>query len=218
MKCNMPIDWETKAALAGAALEAALKDPASPRCGQELSGDDVFCPACGARLDNTSLQGTFASCNSNFPAMLRLCKGRAPRGELWMVWLIAAMVWVMAYGVAFSIFGNAKDAASVYFGKTVLAIAGFMIGICTLPVAVRRLHDRGNSGKAMIPSVCLSFVSTVLVLTGNTASITGSSGSFACALVDIMAAAYNLFLFVALGFIRGTRGPNKYGPDPLETK
>ena len=50
-----------------------------------------------------------------------------------------------------------------------------------------------------------------LVLFGNDASFVG-------VLVSIMVAIYNLILFVFLGFIRGTRGPNKYGLDPLEAK
>ena len=51
MKCNTPIDPETKIALSGAALEAALKDPNSPCCGYELSADDIYCPSCGIRFN-----------------------------------------------------------------------------------------------------------------------------------------------------------------------
>ena len=226
MKCKTPIDPETKIALSGEALEAALKAPDSPRCGYELATDDVFCPACGAKVENQSLsQGASVSCNSCLPTfakgiavLLGFFKGRAPRSALWIVWMIAAVLYAIVYCVVVSLVGNARNAAGVKVADTALAVAGFVISFCTLPVAVRRLHDRGNSGIALIPSVCFSFISLVFVLTGNRASITGSNASFACALVDIMAAAYNLFLFVALGLIRGTKGPNKYGPDPLETK
>ena len=50
MKCGACIDPETKIVLDGAALEAALKDPAWPRCGHELAALYVFaqCPwLCG---------------------------------------------------------------------------------------------------------------------------------------------------------------------------
>ena len=53
MKCQAYIDRETKTALEGEALEAAIKDPNSPRCGYELSEDDMFCPQCGAKINNS---------------------------------------------------------------------------------------------------------------------------------------------------------------------
>ena len=68
MKCNTPIDPETKTALSGAALEAALKDPNSPRCGYELSVDDVFCPTCGAKVERQAVNAGFDS--NGEPALL----------------------------------------------------------------------------------------------------------------------------------------------------
>ena len=60
MKCNTPIDPETKYALYGDELEAALKDLSSPRCGHDLSADDVFCPACGAKVEQLVLSNSTA--------------------------------------------------------------------------------------------------------------------------------------------------------------
>jgi len=93
MKCSTPIRRETKKALVGEALEAALKDPTSPRCGHELATDDVFCPACGARVENySSSQGAPLSCDSDLVVpkgvvaeVCSYCKGRVSRKELWMV-------------------------------------------------------------------------------------------------------------------------------------
>ena len=218
MKCNMPINQETKIALAGEALEAALKDPSSPRCGQELAADDVFCSACGARVGkHSSPREGVSSCDSDsvttgkcVVAWLKsLCKGRAPRKELWMVWLNATLFYAIIFFMANKmIAGNGRNIESRYLVNSMLSMAGFTIGICTVPVAVRRLHDLGYSGKTIIPSVCFSVVSTVLSLSGNSASLAGF-------LVSVMAAVYNLFLFVLLGFVGGTKGPNKYGADLL---
>jgi len=60
MKCNTPIDTETKCALSGDELAKALKDPDSPRCEQELSDDDVFCPSCGRRVQTAQDEPTDA--------------------------------------------------------------------------------------------------------------------------------------------------------------
>ena len=34
-------------------------------------------------------------------------------------------------------------------------------------------------------------------------------------LTGVVAFAFSVWLFVELGFLRGTRGPNRFGPDPL---
>ena len=50
MKCRVPINPITQTALDGNALETALNDPNSPRCGYELDAGDEFCPSCGAKV------------------------------------------------------------------------------------------------------------------------------------------------------------------------
>ena len=50
MKCEAYIDPETKIALEGDALVAALRQLDPPRCGYELHEDDVFCPSCGKKV------------------------------------------------------------------------------------------------------------------------------------------------------------------------
>ena len=179
-------------------------------CGvQEFAADD----AC---VDKSLSQGIFRSCDSYPADDYWKCilftqpghfKGRASRKKLWGVWVKATLCYVVACLIVNLI--TSRDIVSVELGMAVLVALQFTIGICTVPVAVRRLHDRGLSGKAMIPCVCLSFVCMVLAWSGDGASFVG-------VLVSIMASIYNFCLFVLLGFIRGTRGSNKYGPDPLE--
>ena len=58
MKCNSPIDPLTGTAIVGIEREQALRNQSHPRCSQELSPEDVFCPACGAKVERL---GTGAS-------------------------------------------------------------------------------------------------------------------------------------------------------------
>ena len=52
MRCNAYIDPETGIALQGEKLkEAQWSNAVTPRCTHELSDTDVFCPACGARVE-----------------------------------------------------------------------------------------------------------------------------------------------------------------------
>lgn len=53
MKCQAYIDPETNIALEGEALVAASKNPDAPRCGYELEPGDMFCPSCGAKINNS---------------------------------------------------------------------------------------------------------------------------------------------------------------------
>ena len=48
MKCNAPIDPQTKIAIAN--IEAEVNASQFPRCGYELYAEDKFCPACGAKV------------------------------------------------------------------------------------------------------------------------------------------------------------------------
>jgi uncharacterized membrane protein YhaH (DUF805 family) len=80
-------------------------------------------------------------------------------------------------------------------------------------VMVKRAHDRDMSLGIVIACLVLGFILDTL-------SIFGFAGTndepstlywiFALPLIPIA-----LYLFVVLGFFRGTHGPNRHGPDPL---
>jgi uncharacterized membrane protein YhaH (DUF805 family) len=121
----------------------------------------------------------------------------------------------------------------------------FVILYPSVAIMVKRFHDRDKSGKwvllLLIPT--LGKLATDLIgLTGRELSLAEmgidiSSGvvpSYLEALQMQIAAeirirpaefavgAFNFFValwfFVELGFFRGTRGPNRFGPDPLAAK
>jgi uncharacterized membrane protein YhaH (DUF805 family) len=81
-----------------------------------------------------------------------------------------------------------------------MIVSGFAIGI-------KRLHDRDQSGWWILlfyagPSVA--------------GAIGQASGSDAVSLIlSLVSFAISIWALVVLGFLRGTRGPNRYGPDPL---
>ena len=65
MHCQMPIDPVTRIALEGDALEAALKNPYASRCGYKLQKDDMFCPACGAKIKTGMVSVREAFCDDD---------------------------------------------------------------------------------------------------------------------------------------------------------
>ena len=95
-----------------------------------------------------------------------------------------------------------------------------MIGLLnvwiTYALTAKRLHDRDHSGWWLLAPTLTLAIAIVLGFVmfaqpegqrepWNTAAV---SATFAT--VGII-----VWLFVEIGFLRGTKGPNHYGPDPL---
>jgi uncharacterized membrane protein YhaH (DUF805 family) len=73
--------------------------------------------------------------------------------------------------------------------------------------AVRRLHDRNKSGWWIVPF----FMAPILL--GKVGDWLGDS--YAADLLMLVLIAVSLWGFVEILCLRGTRGPNRFGPDPL---
>jgi uncharacterized membrane protein YhaH (DUF805 family) len=110
-----------------------------------------------------------------------------------------------AWQAAFGRFKTASGAemVSLVFRAVVSPLAAW----CYLAGAVKRLHDRDRSGWWTIPFI---------VLPGLVAQFDDRIGDSVLATV-IDAAASVLFLWgmIEIWLLKGTRGPNRYGPDPL---
>jgi uncharacterized membrane protein YhaH (DUF805 family) len=81
--------------------------------------------------------------------------------------------------------------------------------ISSFAIGVKRLHDRDQSGWWIV----LFYFGP-----GVASAIAQSSASGGVSLVlSLVSFAISIWAIVVLGFLRGTRGPNRYGPDPLES-
>jgi uncharacterized membrane protein YhaH (DUF805 family) len=149
--------------------------------------------------------------------------GRSRRMEYWM-WVVFQMLIAIAFWVLMMVTvgsammstarGNptgmlaAGGAAMVIWAVMMLVWLAFIIP--GLAVSVRRLHDTNRSGwwiLAPIAGYCIMFVG--ISMTANGSSMGGvlmTIGGIAVLVLAIM-----LFVFMLL---EGTKGPNKYGPDP----
>lgn len=134
-------------------------------------------------------------------AMLFSFRGRMNRQPYWLINLLAMAV---ATGLIFIVTGGAilteDDAA---FGRLaillpILAIPLTWIGLAT---GVKRLHDRNKSAWWLLVFYVLP---SVLDYAGGESMLFGIAGL-----------AIFVWALVELGFLRGTSGPNDYGPDPL---
>ena len=93
---------------------------------------------------------------------------------------------------------------------------------------VKRLHDRDKSGKQLVPYFLMTgvvvpamFLFMVVVLFGPTdnefeSSFTGQAIAYVAVFGGLVWSIWSIYLCSVIGFWRGTEGPNRYGPDPLQ--
>ena len=128
-------------------------------------------------------------------------KGRINRAKLWLVIVINTVIVMIGGGLAFA---TGSTIVWALFGLFYIVVI-----VSGLGVAIRRLHDRDKSGWWAV----LFYVAPAL-LSGLGAAL-GSSLGLGASIFSLASFAISIWAFVELGCLRGTQGPNQYGPDPL---
>ena len=125
-------------------------------------------------------------------------RGRSRRKEYWMFVLGYTLV-ILAIGLVFGLGAALTDPGTIdpealnspmLFALVAIGIVGLAIFIPSLAVQVRRLHDRDMSGWWLL----LLYALSLLPIVGFLASIA----------------------ILVLAILLGTRGPNRFGPDPKD--
>jgi uncharacterized membrane protein YhaH (DUF805 family) len=150
-------------------------------------------------------------------------RGRVNRAKYWLALLIIIVAGIILGGIRIiveqgsEVVGEQGPEDSVA-GLVMLAVATlavlavsltFLVG--GLAVAAKRLHDRDKSAWWLLVFYLLP---GLLALIGAGFSIATETW-LALGLLGAMALAINIWAFIELGCLRGTPGPNQYGPDPL---
>jgi uncharacterized membrane protein YhaH (DUF805 family) len=131
-------------------------------------------------------------------------QGRINRAKYWLAILIFFIIGIVAGIVGFVSGHN----LGFQIFNAVVEIALFISG---LAVGAKRLHDHEKSAWWLL---LFSFAPALFIILGVVLRI--SSGSWAAMAVFAIAAfAIGIWSFVLLGCLRGTVGPNDYGPDPV---
>jgi uncharacterized membrane protein YhaH (DUF805 family) len=132
--------------------------------------------------------------------------GRAPRAEYWWFWLGYVVLTVLLQTLTRI--------------SSVLAILGlFYLGLIIpmIAVGVRRLHDTNRTGWWLL-APAVPYAIGIALLIPNLMSGQGpsfGSGFGAAVVFMLVAIALALVVFV-FNLLPGTRGPNRFGPDPYD--
>ncbi len=80
-----------------------------------------------------------------------------------------------------------------------------------LALNMKRRHDRNNNGYDAIALAAISIIWQLLTALGLTLSM-----GFLTPVIGVIILVLAIWLLVQCGFLKGTAGPNSYGPDPLQ--
>jgi len=161
----------------------------------------------------------------NWTQLLFSFKGRIKRLYWWITSLVVGVVAGMATStldfVAQSYGMGMVDPKTQQFEPTgPIAVALFVVAIVNIWVnfalCAKRLHDRDRTGWWLLLQALVLFVALALVVVAFVAPEEQRPTWFVVASVaGVMALGVSLWLFVEIGFLRGSQGPNRFGPDPL---
>lgn len=147
----------------------------------------------------------------NLVSLLFSFEGRINRAKYWLALLIYIVVAIVAIFGVYAIAGaNALTAPDEEFGLGLLLVLALLVVpslISGLAVSIKRLHDRDKSGWWILVFYVLP------MLLEEAAGLLDSDAATGAILFSSFV--ISIWALVELGFLRGTQGPNRYGPDPL---
>src|SRR5512144_1367791 len=152
-------------------------------------------------------------------------KGRINRKPWWLA--------TIAVGLAASVITGILEALARSSGETIVnpvtheleptGIFGLAISIIALAnlwiafaLSAKRLHDRDRTGWWLIWQLLILILAVILVVVA--VVVPNEQGALWYALAGapgLAAFVISVWLFVQIGFLRGTEGPNRFGPAPL---
>ena len=131
-------------------------------------------------------------------------QGRLNRKPYWMTILAITVIIILLIVFALMMFGE-QDFWAGGLLLAVLVIIYIPLIWISLAIGAKRLHDRDKSAWWLL---LFYLVPAVLSTAGNHAGDLGF-------VLHLASFAITVWAFVELGCLRGTVGPNRFGPDPL---
>lgn len=150
-------------------------------------------------------------------SLLTTTEGRIGRQQ-WWIGIVALIVISILASIVLGIISFGNAAVFAWLG-VVLNLALIWPGYC---VGIKRRHDRDNNGTDLKILIAGSVILNLLSATGIGVTMTDMGGvmvpmpSIWLSAINLIFAVFAIYMLVQLGFLKGTTGPNSYGPDPLD--
>lgn len=136
--------------------------------------------------------------------------GRMPRRAYWVVF-VAVMAAVLGGSLGLAMFATVVPSPGLMTAMSIVAgLAVVAVLWIALATTVKRLHDRDRSGWWVLVFL---FAPSMLEGMSRAYARGGGTGLGAMAL-SVAGTAISIWALIELGFLRGTPGDNRFGPDP----
>lgn len=135
-------------------------------------------------------------------------QGRINRAKFWL----ALLIYVVFFFGGLMIVMAATSSFTTMFGAALLLYVPIIVS--GIALGIKRLHDRNKSGWWL-----LAFYLGPLLLQAIgyyvLAGPDGVDGGLPYQILMLASFAINIWALIELGCLRGSIGPNQYGPDPI---
>ena len=132
-------------------------------------------------------------------------RGRLNRKRYWMTVIVTMAVIILLLLLALVMM---REQMFEFAALTVVILLLLYIPLIWIGLAIgaKRLHDRDKSAWWLL---------VFYVLPGILSSLGNQMDDLGFLILHVVSFAITVWAFVELGCLRGTLGPNQYGPDPL---
>ena len=138
--------------------------------------------------------------------------GRINRAKYWLGAIVLGIILLLVmYGSIYAAGGSVLEQDSRT--RMITLVVSLVFLYPSIALMVKRLHDRNRPGyfaAFMLVPLILKGATDVMGLTGDPLDQNALDYVF-LAIIGVV----GIWFFVELGCLRGTVGPNQYGPDPL---
>lgn len=152
--------------------------------------------------------------------LLYAYSGRINRAKWWAMVAIIIVIWIvleLAIAVLIGVKIPQELIEPTVSSNRLLSIASLDANAIVLwpwiAVGAKRLQDRNRPGWIIIPLALISFAADGLIVAGFGGPVDGFS--LPVIIAYVLQLIVTIYLVVELGILRGTKGPNRYGDDPI---
>lgn len=149
----------------------------------------------------------------NWKAIFFSLEGRIPRLPFWLATLaLLAISLLVLIPAGYFRWDVATDPAPLYY-RVLELIVTLALAYPSYAVMLKRLYDRDHPGTAAFVFVVLDIIAECVNVVSPTETETGLTPLGWVLMIPLLILL--IALLIELGLRRGTRGPNRFGSDPL---